>query len=338
MLRKLKWQKRPVFLGLLKVAQEVLVKIAMIGSSMVGQTSFLASLYNQMSRSSVRGFKLHGTRNTDVMLSKIWKNIITQKQMPEPSTQNDIYSFDLMYDDQILERVDIYSNSFPTQHLSESGKNKDGYIQADVDGLFIFLDANNILSNKHNDSYASLSELLHDFLTENGTNKVYTAIVITKCDVFKKEQLKTINDFKELISKNILNFSALHPLFFDVFLVSSIGEKSTDLPASISYKLPSSVSMHFNLDTTNVANPILFFLEWFINNNLQKDERRLSNYVDELAKLIDSYSIKDELVNLMLNRPKINDQIVKKVHQLTELRNSVNNQKMISRAFQQEIK
>lgn len=313
------------------------MKIAMVGSPKVGKTSFLASLYNQLGRSSVRGFKLHGTRNTDVTLSRIWKNIITQEQWPEHNIQNNNYSFDLLYNEQILERVDINSISFSNPQLGGVGGSKDENIQDDIDGLFIFLDATNVFSNQHNGIPPLVANFLQDNQIKKDTTNVYTAIVITKCDVIKKEHLNNFNDFKELLFKNISDFSAPHQFKCDVFLVSSIGGKSTDLPASLIHNSPSTISLYFNLDTTNVTNPILFFLEWFMNNSLQKDEHRLSNHIDELVKLINSYSIKDDFINLILNRQKIYDQIIKKANQLTELRNSVNNQKMISEVLKQEI-
>lgn len=291
-----------------------------------------------MGRSSVKGFKLHGTRNTDVMLSQIWKNIVTKKQLPEPSDRSEEYSFDLMYDEQIFEKVNINCTSFPIHQSNKTDETESEYAKGNVDGLFIFSDANSIILNKHDSKRSPLTEFLQSIPIKEETNKLYTAIVITNCNDIKKEQLKNLNEIKELVSKSIVDLLGGRETIFDVFFVSSIGQRPIDIPATLSYKSPSSLSMCFNLDATNVTNPILFFLEWFINKNIQMSESRLSNQVDELTKLINSYSMKEELLNLIFNRPKINDQIIKKIGQLNELQNSLNFQKMMSIVIQQENK
>jgi|CXWL01.1.fsa_nt_gi hypothetical protein len=310
------------------------MNIGLIGSLGAGQTTLLAALYNQMRTNSRFGFKLHGSRNTDIEMSKRWKSLITQQRWPNTSKEIEKHSIELIFKEEVAEQLDFYS--YPAAFLISESNDAFDHLNR-MDNLIILFDSQLLMEMPAD--YVSYIQIIRNiligFLNRIGDKKIFITIIFTKHDLVS--HLEKV-DFEIATRKNLADIFELldthssSPVFSTIS-VSSTGNLSKDTATNTS-KQDDPIEQLFPY---NVALPLFVFLHWYIGRHLSDEENKLWQKFDEIMNMLKGYSLRSEISNVIARRSSIRSRILKAINFMEEQKKQVARKKEMISAVSQEI-
>jgi hypothetical protein len=267
----------------------------MLGTTGVGKTTFLTAMYYELGQVGRNGFKLRADRNSHIVLSRNWKELVQSHIWPKPNADYSEFRLELRHGDDHIKEFDFvdYRGGAVTDLKEEEHYQKLSNDVERSDALLILADSWYIANKstayaEEQNEIHNIQWFLEEYLLKNKDKKLSIGIVLTKIDTLQADQYEEFKTKCFSVFKSILDLAKTKQdrLKMSFIPISVVGYDTCDIKVN---KQNGRTIMECDLiddpKPVNVHWPIIYCIAKSIEFRIETLDEAISNKKDEWIEI-----------------------------------------------------